>query len=89
MLSTPHGDPADKCVDALKPHLSAGDVIIDCGNEPWTNTERRQRDLDNETAGPIHYVGCGVSGGYQSARHGPSLSPGGSPEALRKAAPLL
>ena len=33
MLSTPHGDPADKCVDALKPHLSAGAVIIDCGNK--------------------------------------------------------
>ncbi|KAI1813521.1 6-phosphogluconate dehydrogenase [Poronia punctata] len=81
VFSTPHGGPADKCVEALKPHLTAGDVIIDCGNEHWENTERRQRDLDPMG---VHYVGCGVSGGYQSARSGPSMSPGGSPEALDK-----
>ncbi|KAI0408207.1 6-phosphogluconate dehydrogenase [Xylaria palmicola] len=86
VFSTPHGGPADKCVEALKPHLKAGDVIVDCGNEHWENTERRQRDL-----GPrgVHYVGCGVSGGYQSARAGPSMSPGGSPEALDKVMPFL
>ncbi|RYO94419.1 hypothetical protein DL766_002767 [Monosporascus sp. MC13-8B] len=86
MFSAPHGEPADECVEALKPHLKKGDVIIDCGNEHWANTERRQRDLDPQG---IHYVGCGVSGGYQSARHGPSMSPGGSPEALERVMPLL
>ncbi|KXJ86010.1 6-phosphogluconate dehydrogenase [Microdochium bolleyi] len=86
VLSTPHGGPADKCVEAVQPHLDKGDIIIDCGNEHWTNTERRQAKLD-----PIgvHYVGCGVSGGYQSARHGPSMSPGGSKEALEKVMPFL
>ncbi|RYP08021.1 hypothetical protein DL764_002167 [Monosporascus ibericus] len=86
MFSTPHGEPADKCVEALKPNLKRGDIIIDCGNEHWANTERRQKDLDPQG---IHYVGCGVSGGYQSARHGPSMSPGGSPEALEKVMPFL
>lgn len=86
LFSTPHGAPADACVEGLKPHLRPGDVIIDCGNEHWTNTERRQRDLDPRG---VHYVGCGVSGGYQSARHGPSMSPGGSPEALSLVLPFL
>jgi 6-phosphogluconate dehydrogenase len=86
MFSTPHGGPADKCVEALRPFLNKGDIIVDCGNEHWTNTERRQKALEPEG---IHYVGCGVSGGYQSARHGPSMSPGGSPEALEKVMPFL
>jgi len=86
VFSTPHGRPADKCVEALKPHLKKGDVIIDCGNEHWKNTERRQRDLDPMG---VHYIGCGVSGGYQSARAGPSMSPGGSAEGLVKVMPFL
>ncbi|ORY71920.1 6-phosphogluconate dehydrogenase [Pseudomassariella vexata] len=86
MFSTPHGKPADQCVDGLLPFLNKGDIIVDCGNEHWHNTERRQRALDPKG---IHYVGCGVSGGYQSARHGPSMSPGGSPEALEKVMPFL
>ncbi|KAF3001023.1 hypothetical protein E8E14_004705 [Neopestalotiopsis sp. 37M] len=86
VFSTPHGGPADKCVEGLLPYLNKGDLIVDCGNEHWTNTERRQKKLDPEG---IHYIGCGVSGGYQSARHGPSMSPGGSPEALKQAMPFL
>ncbi|CAJ2507442.1 Uu.00g086280.m01.CDS01 [Anthostomella pinea] len=86
MFSTPHGGPADKCVESLTPYLKKDDVIVDCGNEHWENTERRQRDLDPQG---IHYVGCGVSGGYQSARAGPSMSPGGSPEALEMVMPFL
>ncbi|KAI0124301.1 6-phosphogluconate dehydrogenase [Xylariales sp. AK1849] len=86
VFSTPHGGPADKCVDGIRPYLNKGDIIIDCGNEHWTNTERRQKALDPEG---IHYVGCGVSGGYQNARHGPSMSPSGSPEALQKVKPFL
>lgn len=86
LMSTPHGKPGDKAVDGLKPHLSEGDIIIDCGNEHYGNTERRQADLEPRG---IHYVGCGVSGGYQSARSGPSFSPGGNKEALQKIMPLL
>ncbi|KAH9904730.1 6-phosphogluconate dehydrogenase [Xylariomycetidae sp. FL2044] len=86
LFSTPHGAPADKCVESLKPHLEKGDFIIDCGNEHWENTERRQRDLEPKG---IHYIGCGVSGGYQSARSGPSMSPGGDAEALKKVRPFL
>ncbi|KAK8001928.1 6-phosphogluconate dehydrogenase (decarboxylating) [Apiospora marii] len=86
VFSTPHGEPADKCVEGLKPFLKKGDIIVDCGNEHWTNTERRQRDLEPKG---IHYIGCGVSGGYQAARAGPSMSPGGKPEALKQMMPFF
>lgn len=86
VLSTPHGPPADKAVDGLKPHLSKDDIIIDCGNEHYANTERRQADLEPHG---ISYIGCGVSGGYQSARSGPSFSPGGDAAALDKLMPFF
>jgi 6-phosphogluconate dehydrogenase len=85
-FSIPHGEVGDTTVDGLLPHLDAGDIILDCSNEYWRNTERRQDKL-----GPkgIFYIGCGVSGGYHSARHGPSMSPGGPREAVAKVLPLL
>ena len=86
VFSIPHGTVGDKTVEGLRPYLKKGDVIIDCSNELWLNTERRQRDLDPEG---IHYIGCGVSGGYQSARHGPSCSPGGSEQGLKAVMPFI
>ncbi|KAF4451305.1 hypothetical protein F53441_5726 [Fusarium austroafricanum] len=86
IFSIPHGNPGDKCVESLRPHMAKGDIIIDCSNEYYVNTERRQRDLARDG---IFYVGCGVSGGYQSARAGPSMSPGGDPKALEIIMPLL
>jgi 6-phosphogluconate dehydrogenase len=86
VFSIPHGSVGDKTIDGLRPYLEKGDIIMDASNESWKNTERRQKKLDPDG---IHYVGMGVSGGYQSARHGPSISPGGSPEALEQVMPFL
>lgn len=86
MFSIPHGSIGDKTVEGLRPYLKKGDVIIDCSNEHWENTERRQSKLEPDG---IHYIGCGVSGGYHSARHGPSCSPGGSEEGLKRVMPFL
>ncbi|KAK5054485.1 hypothetical protein LTR84_001376 [Exophiala bonariae] len=86
VFSIPHGAVGDESVKGLRPYLKKGDIILDCSNEHWTNTERRQKDLEPDG---IHYIGCGVSGGYQSARHGPSMSPGGNSEALQKVMPFL
>lgn len=86
ILSIPHGNPGDQCVKELRPHLEKGDIILDCSNEYYVNTESRQIDLGRDG---IYYVGCGVSGGYQSARSGPSMSPGGDPKALDILMPLL
>lgn len=62
--SLPHGGVGDSVLEGLMPWLEKGDVIVDCGNEHWENTERRQGKC---VVRGIRYVGCGVSGGYQAA----------------------
>jgi 6-phosphogluconate dehydrogenase len=86
VFSIPHGSAGDECVKQLRPHLDSGDIILDCSNEHYENTERRQRGLEPDG---IFYVGCGVSGGYQSARSGPSMSPGGDSKAIQEIMPIL
>ncbi|KAF1990308.1 6-phosphogluconate dehydrogenase C-terminal domain-like protein [Aulographum hederae CBS 113979] len=86
VFSLPHGDVGDTVLGGLLPYLEKDDIILDCGNERWTNTERRQSKC--VTRG-IEYIGCGVSGGYQAARAGPSMCPGGSDEGLDTVLPLL
>lgn len=87
ILSLPHGSAGDETIGGLEPFLRAGDLILDASNERWTSTERRQERLRPKG---VHFVGVGVSGGYQAARHGPSISPGASSsEAWEVAWPLL
>ncbi|GFZ06647.1 6-phosphogluconate dehydrogenase family protein [Actinidia rufa] len=69
------GPPVDQTIAALSDHMEAGDTIIDGGNEWYENTERRIHELAGKG---ILYLGMGVSGGEEGARHGPSLMPGGS-----------
>lgn len=75
----------DDVVYELIPLLAAGDCIIDCGNTHWTATERRQKQL---TEKEIHYIGCGISGGYQGALTGPSMMPSGDPYIVATLLPL-
>ncbi|KAJ5247852.1 6-phosphogluconate dehydrogenase decarboxylating [Penicillium chermesinum] len=86
IFSITHGGPADSVLKLIKPDLERGDIILDGGNENYRRTERRQREC--ESIG-VHWIGMGVSGGYQSARRGPSLSPGGDAEALKLVMPFL
>ncbi|GFP52395.1 hypothetical protein ACSS6W_003553 [Trichoderma asperelloides] len=86
LFSITHGTPADEVLKKIKPELRKGDVILDGGNEHYRNTERRQRECQDIG---VDWIGIGVSGGYQSARHGPSLSPGGNAAALKEVMPLL
>lgn len=86
MFSITHGHPADSVLAQIKHDLKAGDIIMDGGNENYRRTERRQREL--EPLG-VKWIGMGVSGGYQSARRGPSLSPGGDKQAIEIVLPLL
>jgi 6-phosphogluconate dehydrogenase len=73
---------AGKAVDSvnaqLAPFLEPGDVIIDGGNSHYIDTRRREKELAEKG---LNFVGMGVSGGEEGARHGPSLMPGGSREA--------
>lgn len=84
--SLPHGSVGDSVLTGLLPYLEKGDIIIDCGNENWTNTERRQGKC---VVRGVRYVGCGVSGGYQAARRGPSMCPGADDETLDLVLPFL
>ena len=86
VLSLPHGAVGDSVVDSLHPYLDKGDLIIDASNENWRNTQRRQGKLVSQG---VYYIGMGVSGGYQAARRGPSMCPGGEERALDLALPLL
>jgi 6-phosphogluconate dehydrogenase len=78
LMMIPAGDPVDMTIAKLQPLLEAGDVLIDGGNSWFEDTRRREKAL--RQAG-IYFVGCGVSGGEEGARNGPSLMPGGAAEA--------
>ena len=77
MMMIPAGKPVDATIDKLKPLLERGDVLIDGGNSWFEDTRRREAALRSSG---IHFVGCGVSGGEEGARFGPSLMPGGPNE---------
>lgn len=85
-VTIPSGGVADSTVDSLEPSLDRGDIIMDASNEHWKATERRQKYL---APGYAHYIGIEVSRDYHSAHHGPSISPGGSRDALDAVFPFL
>jgi 6-phosphogluconate dehydrogenase len=78
MLMVKAGDTVDHMIDLLTPHLEKGDIIIDGGNSLYTDTNRRVKALNEKG---ILFIGTGVSGGEEGARFGPSIMPGGNPEA--------
>jgi len=79
------GGATDKVIESLIPLLEEGDIIIDGGNAKWDDTIRREKDL---TAKGLRFIGSGVSGGEEGARFGPSLMPGGTPEAWTHLEPI-
>jgi 6-phosphogluconate dehydrogenase len=86
MLLVPAGPPVDSVIDDLLPHLEKGDLIIDAGNSYFKDTNLRARNLAKDG---IQFLGVGVSGGEEGARHGPSIMPGGPKEAYERVRPLL
>jgi 6-phosphogluconate dehydrogenase len=72
------GKPVDEFIEQVIPRLEPGDIIIDGGNSLFEDTNRRQKYVESKG---LLYVGTGVSGGEEGARHGPSIMPGGSPAA--------
>jgi 6-phosphogluconate dehydrogenase len=89
VVLVPAGAPVDGVLDALDPLLEDGDVVVDAGNSRWTDTERRLERADGGGGRPWSFVGMGVSGGAEGALRGPSLMPGGDPEAYERLRPLL
>lgn len=86
MLMVRAGEVVDSFIEKLRPLLDQGDIIIDGGNSNYPDTNRRVialRELG------IHYIGTGVSGGEEGARFGPSIMPGGAPEAWPQIKPIF
>jgi 6-phosphogluconate dehydrogenase len=86
LMMVPAGAPVDDCIARLKPHLEAGDILIDGGNSHFLDTERRSQALAAEG---YHFIGSGVSGGEEGALWGPSLMPGGQPAAWEAVAAIF
>jgi len=74
MMLVPAGPIVDSVIADLLPHLEKDDLIIDGGNSHFTDTDRRETDLSAKGVG---FMGVGVSGGEEGARHGASIMPGG------------
>lgn len=88
LLMVPAGSAVDAAIDALRPHLAPGDILIDGGNSLYTDTERRVAALE-AAGGGIVFFGMGVSGGEEGALWGPSLMPGGHRDAYERLRPVL
>ena len=78
MLMVKAGEVVDRFIELLIPLLEPGDVIIDGGNSHFPDTTRRTAYLREKG---LRFIGTGVSGGEEGARFGPSIMPGGDPEA--------
>ncbi|MDE3121875.1 MAG: NADP-dependent phosphogluconate dehydrogenase [Paracoccaceae bacterium] len=74
ILMVPAGPVVDEQIKRLTPLLEPGDLIIDAGNANFHDTDRRAADA---AKGGPRFLGIGVSGGEEGARHGPSIMGGG------------
>ena len=75
ILMVQAGPAVDEIIEQLKPLMEPGDILIDCGNTFFTDTERRGKALEAEG---FQYIGAGVSGGEEGAKWGPAIMPGGN-----------
>ena len=80
------GGPVDQQIAALRGLLNAYDIIIDAGNANFRDTVKRFAELDGSG---LTFIGMGVSGGEEGARHGPSIMVGGTGDAYARVAPVL
>ena len=86
MLMVKAGSPVDEFIEHLIPLLEPGDIIIDGGNSNYNDSIRRTAYLESKG---LLFIGTGVSGGEEGARHGPSIMPGGSPSAWEHVKPIF
>ena len=86
MMMVKAGKPVDDLMEQLIPYLDKGDILIDGGNSHFPDTIRRTKYLAEKG---LRFVGSGVSGGEEGALLGPSLMPGGDPEAWAEIKPIF
>ncbi len=81
MLMVKAGQAVDELIEECLPFLEKGDIVIDGGNSHYPDSERRCLELEKKG---ILFIGTGISGGEEGARHGPSIMPGGNPAAWKE-----
>ena len=86
MIMVKAGAAVDKVIESMLPHLEPGDILIDGGNSEFPDSIRRTQSL---TEKGILFIGTGVSGGEEGALKGPSIMPGGNPEAWEHVKPIF
>ena len=86
VLMVAAGNPVDLVLKQLVPLLAKGDIVVDAGNSFFQDTIRRTREMADLG---FEFMGMGVSGGEEGARHGPSLMPGGGKAAYARLEPVL
>lgn len=86
IMLVPAGKIVDEVINELKPFLSEDDLLMDCGNSHFTDTNKRNEQLEESA---IHFMGVGISGGELGARHGPSIMPGGPKKVYERVAKML
>ena len=85
ILMVPAGPVVDEQIAALTPLLAADDLIIDAGNAEFHDTNRRSQAAANG----LQFMGIGVSGGEEGARHGPAIMGGGRRQDWNRVSPIL
>ena len=86
MMLVKAGQAVDDFIEKIIPHLEEGDIIIDGGNSHYPDTIRRTEYVESKG---LLYIGTGVSGGEEGALLGPSIMPGGSPDAWEPVKPIF
>ena len=86
MMMVKAGPAVDDLMETLLPLLSPGDILIDGGNTYYADTERRTKYIESKG---FLFCGTGVSGGEEGALLGPSMMPGGSPDAWPHLKPIF
>ena len=86
MFMVKAGDAVDDLINQCLPYLEPGDIIIDGGNSNFVDTNRRTKELKEKG---FSFLGVGISGGEEGARHGPSIMPGGDVDAWPYLQPIF
>lgn len=86
LLMVKAGVAVDAVLEGLMPYLEPGDIVIDGGNSHYPDTVRRHDACAQKN---INFMGLGVSGGEEGARHGPALMPGGDKDAYAQVEKFL
>lgn len=85
-VMVPSGDPTETTINALRPLLVAGDVMVDGGNSNYHDSIRRGEEL---AADGIRFVDAGTSGGIWGLKAGYCLMAGGPADAFARIEPAL